>query len=168
MLSHHVAERSRSPYVYRSFSFAPYSRFSFQKTTCQSLCLQVYRSLTFFGRLPGSSSNRWHWHAHWPHSYHYPAHVSSLAPYLFAGSLGTRSDALASTTIRDSTKFVFFKGVNDAGDGQGTVQVAVTGGLPAGFYTIGSLGSAANHQPPLPSIAQRGVGYVCSQRLIAC
>jgi transcription initiation factor TFIID subunit 15 len=67
------------------------------------------------------------------------------------------SNSADSTDIRDSSKFVFFKGVNDAGN-NGVVSVEVTPGLPAGTYTIGSLNAAANHQPPLPAIAQRGMG----------
>ncbi|CAK7229948.1 hypothetical protein SBRCBS47491_007423 [Sporothrix bragantina] len=60
------------------------------------------------------------------------------------------------TTPLDATQFVFFKGINDAGNGQGTVTTAVTGGLPAGNYRVCSLSSSANHQPVLMPVAQRG------------
>ncbi|CAK7233296.1 hypothetical protein SCUCBS95973_008547 [Sporothrix curviconia] len=60
------------------------------------------------------------------------------------------------TTPLDATTFVFFKGIDDAGNGQGTVTTAVTGGLPAGNYRVCSLSSSANHQPVLMPVAQRG------------
>ena len=65
------------------------------------------------------------------------------------------------TTPLDATQFVFFKGINDAGDGQGTVTTAVTGGLPAGNYRVCSLSSTANHQPVLMPVAQRGAQDDC-------
>ncbi|RQM08254.1 hypothetical protein DH86_00001453, partial [Scytalidium sp. 3C] len=34
----------------------------------------------------------------------------------------------------DPTKFAFFKGINDAGNGQGLLTATVTGGLPKGNY----------------------------------
>ncbi|GKT66523.1 ribosomal protein S17 protein [Colletotrichum tofieldiae] len=34
----------------------------------------------------------------------------------------------------DPSKFVFFKGINDDGDGNGNLKATVTGGLPAGNY----------------------------------
>lgn len=65
------------------------------------------------------------------------------------------------TTPLDATQFVFFKGINDAGNGQGTVTTAVTGGLPAGNYRVCSMSSSANHQPVLMPIAQRGAQDDC-------
>jgi hypothetical protein len=56
----------------------------------------------------------------------------------------------------DPTEFAFFKGINDAGDGQGKLTAAVTGGLPAGNYRLCTLTSAANHQPVIMPVAQRG------------
>ncbi|GJC85621.1 hypothetical protein ColLi_08459 [Colletotrichum liriopes] len=37
----------------------------------------------------------------------------------------------------DPSKFVFFKGINDDGDGNGNLKATVTGGLPAGNYRNG-------------------------------
>lgn len=64
-------------------------------------------------------------------------------------------DSLTQTTVTDPTKFAFFKGVDGAAV-NGEVNVAVTGGLPAGVYRMASINSAANHQPVLVAIAQRG------------
>ncbi|KAH6649663.1 hypothetical protein F5144DRAFT_477752, partial [Chaetomium tenue] len=67
----------------------------------------------------------------------------------------TGSD-LNPTQPLDPTQFAFFKGINDAGDGQGKLSAAVTGGLPAGNYRLCTLTSAANHQPVIMPVAQRG------------
>ena len=56
----------------------------------------------------------------------------------------------------DPTKFSFFKGINDAGNGRGRLTAAVEGGLPAGNYRLCTLTSAANHQPVIMPVAQRG------------
>lgn len=73
-------------------------------------------------------------------------------------------DSLTQTTVTDPTQFAFFKGVDGAAV-NGEVSVAVTGGLPAGVYRMASINSAANHQPVLVAIAQRGalddMIYVC-------
>ncbi|KAJ6626969.1 hypothetical protein B0H10DRAFT_1780499, partial [Mycena sp. CBHHK59/15] len=66
-------------------------------------------------------------------------------------------DSLASTTITNPTKFTFFKGVDTAADGQGNVQVAVTAGVPAGVYRVGTIMSASTHQPVIVPIAQHGL-----------
>ena len=58
------------------------------------------------------------------------------------------------TTALDATKFAFFKGVDDAGDGKGNLQAAVTGGLPAGNYRVCTMSSSSNHQPVLMPVAQ--------------
>ena len=63
--------------------------------------------------------------------------------------------SLSQTTPADPTKFVFFKGLN-AQAVNGELSVEVAGGLPAGFYRIASINSAANHQPALVAVAQRG------------
>ena len=57
-------------------------------------------------------------------------------------------------TALDASKFAFFKGVNDAGDGNGNVAATVTGGLPAGNYRICTLSSSSNHQNVLMPVAQ--------------
>jgi len=59
------------------------------------------------------------------------------------------------TTPTDPTKFAFFKGVN-APATNGVLTVDVTAGLPAGVFRISTINAAANHQPILAPIAQRG------------
>jgi len=59
------------------------------------------------------------------------------------------------TTPLDPTVFAFFKGMNQAAVG-GVLTAEVTAGLPAGEYRMASINSAANHQPALPAVAQRG------------
>lgn len=62
--------------------------------------------------------------------------------------------ALDQTTPTDPRKFAYFKGLNTAAvDGVMTADVP---GLPAGFYRLSSGNTAANHQPVLVPIAQRG------------
>ncbi|KAL7416409.1 hypothetical protein BDY24DRAFT_233534 [Mrakia frigida] len=63
--------------------------------------------------------------------------------------------SLDSTTPADTTKFAFFKGLNNAAN-NGVLSATVTGGLPAGFYKMSSINSAANHQPALVGVAQHG------------
>ncbi|KAI0709640.1 hypothetical protein C8T65DRAFT_695640 [Cerioporus squamosus] len=55
----------------------------------------------------------------------------------------------------DATKFVFFKGLNDKGN-NGVLSATVPGGLPKGTYRVATINSAANHQPALVAVAQRG------------
>jgi len=63
--------------------------------------------------------------------------------------------ALDQSSPTDPKKFAFFKGLNEAAKG-GVLSAAVDNGLPAGFYRLSSINSAANHQPVLAPIAQRG------------
>jgi len=63
--------------------------------------------------------------------------------------------SLVQTTVTDPTKFVFFKGLNNAAQ-NGILTADVTNGLPAGSYKISSINTAANHQPVLVPIAQHG------------
>ena len=63
----------------------------------------------------------------------------------------------------DATQFAFFKGINDAGNGQGLLQAVVTGGLPAGNYRVCTMASASNHQPVLMPVAQRGTADDCTK-----
>jgi transcription initiation factor TFIID subunit 15 len=65
------------------------------------------------------------------------------------------------TTPLDPTQFAFFKGINDAGNNKGLLSATVTGGLPAGNYRVCSMTSAANHQPVLMPVAQRGAQDDC-------
>jgi hypothetical protein len=60
------------------------------------------------------------------------------------------------TTPLDPKQFAFFKGINDAGNGNGLLSADVAGGLPAGNYRLCSMSSSANHQPVLMPVAQRG------------
>ncbi|CCC08033.1 unnamed protein product [Sordaria macrospora k-hell] len=70
-------------------------------------------------------------------------------------------NTLNPTEPLDARQFVFFKGINDAGNGAGTLSTDVTGGLPAGNYRICTMTSAANHQPVLMPVAQRGSQEDC-------
>jgi len=72
-------------------------------------------------------------------------------------------DSLNPQTPLDATKFAFFKGINDAGNGNGQLQATVTGGLPAGNYRVCTMTSASNHQPVLMPVAQRGTPDDCSK-----
>ncbi len=53
------------------------------------------------------------------------------------------------TNVLDAQKFVFFKGINDNGDGKGTLSATLEKGLPEGIYRVCSMTSASNHQPVL-------------------
>jgi hypothetical protein len=70
-------------------------------------------------------------------------------------------DSLNPTQPMDPTVFAFFKGVNDAGNGQGLLSAAVEGGLPEGNYRVCTMAAAANHQPVLMPVAQRGAQDDC-------
>ncbi|KAJ7293833.1 hypothetical protein C8J57DRAFT_1042631 [Mycena rebaudengoi] len=66
--------------------------------------------------------------------------------------------SLDSTAITDPTKFVFFKGINGAANGQGQVSAEVPApGLPAGTYRLGSIVTASTHQPAIVPVAQHGL-----------
>lgn len=69
-------------------------------------------------------------------------------------SVQALGDSLNPTTAPDPTKFAFFKGVDDAGDGKGNLQATVTGGLAAGNYRVCTMSSSSNHQPVLMPVAQ--------------
>ena len=66
----------------------------------------------------------------------------------------------------DPTQFAFFKGINDAGNGEGLLTANVTGGLPAGNYRVCTMASAANHQPVLMPVAQRGTPDDCTKFVV--
>jgi hypothetical protein len=63
--------------------------------------------------------------------------------------------ALDQTQPTEPLKFAFFKGLNDAAV-NGVLTAVVTSGLPAGFYKVSSINTAANHQPVLVPVAQHG------------
>lgn len=56
-------------------------------------------------------------------------------------------------TPPDPATFAFFKGINDAGDGNGGLKATVAGGLPAGSYRACTLVAAANHQPVIMPVS---------------
>lgn len=67
------------------------------------------------------------------------------------------------TQALDASQFAFFKGINDAGNGQGLLAATVDGGLPAGTYRVCTMSSASNHQPVLMPVAQRGAQDDCTK-----
>jgi hypothetical protein len=75
--------------------------------------------------------------------------------------------SLNPTKALDATQFAFFKGINDAGNGQGLLQAVVTGGLPAGNYRVCTMASASNHQPVLMPVAQRGTPDDCTKFVVS-
>ncbi|KAJ7098287.1 hypothetical protein C8R44DRAFT_888915 [Mycena epipterygia] len=56
---------------------------------------------------------------------------------------------------RTRKKFIAFQGI-DAPAVNGIVTVTLTKGLPAGFYRLCSINTAANHQPVIVPVAQHG------------
>ncbi|KAH6677141.1 hypothetical protein B0J14DRAFT_336343 [Halenospora varia] len=75
-------------------------------------------------------------------------------------------NSLNPTKALDATQFAFFKGINDAGNGQGLLSATVTGGLPAGNYRVCTMTSASNHQPVLMPVAQRGTPDDCTKFVV--
>jgi len=75
--------------------------------------------------------------------------------------------SLNPTKALDATQFAFFKGINDAGNGQGLLTANVTGGLPAGNYRVCTLAAASNHQPVLMPVAQRGTADDCTKFVVS-
>ncbi|KAF7870474.1 hypothetical protein EAF04_004218 [Stromatinia cepivora] len=71
--------------------------------------------------------------------------------------------SLNPTGALDPTQFAFFKGINDAGNGQGLLSATVNGGLPAGNYRVCTLASSTNHQPVIMPVAQRGTADDCTK-----
>lgn len=65
--------------------------------------------------------------------------------------------ALNSTKTVNPTRFSFFKGIDTSVGPDNTSTVEVTNGLPAGAYRLSTMLSAANHQPILSGVAQRGI-----------
>lgn len=61
--------------------------------------------------------------------------------------------SLDTPTPPDPAVFQFFKGINDAGDGNGGLSAAVAGGLPAGIYRVCTMTSSSNHQPVLMPVS---------------
>jgi hypothetical protein len=76
--------------------------------------------------------------------------------------------SLNPTTPLDASQFAFFKGINDAGNGQGLLAADVAGGLPAGNYRLCTMFAAANHQPVIMPVAQRGAQDDCVRFTGSC
>ncbi|KAI7916278.1 hypothetical protein M9X92_007979 [Pyricularia oryzae] len=72
-------------------------------------------------------------------------------------------NSLNPTQPPDPTQFAFFKGIDDAGNGQGLLAATVEGGLPAGNYRVCTLTSGSNHQPVIMPVAQRGSQDDCQK-----
>jgi transcription initiation factor TFIID subunit 15 len=72
-------------------------------------------------------------------------------------------NSLTPSAALDPNAFVFFKGINDAGNGRGLLSATVTGGLPAGNYRVCTMSSSSNHQPVLMPVAQRGAQDDCQK-----
>jgi transcription initiation factor TFIID subunit 15 len=64
---------------------------------------------------------------------------------------------IATTTPPDAGTFAFFKGINDAGDGNGGLNATVAGGLPAGVYRVCTMTSASNHQPVTMPVSRQSI-----------
>lgn len=58
-----------------------------------------------------------------------------------------------SPTPPDPTVFAFFKGIDDAGNGQGALKATVANGLPAGNYRACTMSAASNHQPVIMPVS---------------
>lgn len=69
-------------------------------------------------------------------------------------TIQTLGKRLAATNPPDASTFVFFKGIDDVGNGRGGLSATITGGLPAGNYRVCTMSSASNHQPVLMPVAQ--------------
>lgn len=76
-------------------------------------------------------------------------------------------NTLNPTKALDATQFAFFKGINDAGNGNGLLSATVTGGLPAGNYRVCTMTSSSNHQPVLMPVAQRGTPDDCTKFVVS-
>ena len=71
--------------------------------------------------------------------------------------------SMDSTTPPDPSTFAFFKGIDDAGDGNGLLSATVDGGLPPGTYRVCTMIAAENHQPVAMPVAQRGAQDDCTK-----
>jgi len=71
--------------------------------------------------------------------------------------------SMTTTTPPDASKFAFFKGIDDAGNGNGLLTARVDGGLPPGVYRACTMMSATTHQPVVMPVAQRGAQDDCTR-----
>lgn len=58
---------------------------------------------------------------------------------------------------------MFFKGIDDAGDGKGLLKAVVDGGLKKGAYRVCTMIAARNHQPVMMPVAKRGPQDDCNK-----
>lgn len=58
-------------------------------------------------------------------------------------------------------RFAFFEAIKGKGDGKGLLEVTLGKGMFPGFYRACTITSAANHQPVVMPIAQRGAQDDC-------
>ena len=75
-------------------------------------------------------------------------------------------DSLGPLAAPDPLDFVFFRGINDMGDGKGLLRAQVTGGLRDGVYRACTMIAARNHQPVVMPIAQRGAQNDCARFVV--
>ncbi len=78
-------------------------------------------------------------------------------------TIQTLGSNMAPQQAPDPKLFVFFKGIDDAGDGKGGLAANVVGGLPAGNYRVCTMSSSATHQAVLMPVAQRGAQDDCTK-----
>jgi hypothetical protein len=136
-----------------SFDVAPSSKFVFPKNTestiepNQAFTIQMKVNNMVLGNFVNAQSN------------YYAAPQQVNGQGIVIGHTHVVIEELPtfdSSEPLDPLTFRFFKGVNGAADGNGIVTAAVDKGLPAGFYRLCSINTAANHQPVLVSNAQHG------------
>jgi len=82
-------------------------------------------------------------------------------------TIQTLGNNINTPTPPDPSTFEFFKGIDNAGNGQGGLSAEVTGGLAPGVYRVCTLSSSANHTPVLMPIAQRGAQDDCTKFTVA-
>ena len=70
---------------------------------------------------------------------------------------------MQTTAPPDPTTYAFFKGIDDAGNGQGLLKATVQDGLPVGNYRVCTMIAARNHQPVNMPVAQRGAQDDCTK-----
>lgn len=61
--------------------------------------------------------------------------------------------SLNDATPPPAANFIFFKGIDDDGNGKGLLKATVTAGLSTGFYRVCTIMGSSNHQPPLMPVS---------------
>jgi transcription initiation factor TFIID subunit 15 len=85
-----------------------------------------------------------------------PTSPVKYLPHPFTTNIQDLGGSFTPSAPLDASKFAFFLGINNAGDGNGNVVAKVPNGLPAGFYRCCTMISNANHSPLQMPVAQRG------------